>query len=498
MKQTITRRWLLSGLGSLAATGAALANAPTASLRPVARGADILRRSMGNPVDTISKAKLSGTVSFAVADVKTGLRLEQVGADQSLPPASVAKIVTALYALDTLGAEHRFTTRLLRSGPLENGVLKGDLILAGGSDPTLDTDALAAMAATLKASGLREIRGRFLVWPGALPHVSSIDPGQPDHVGYSPAVGGIALNFNRVHFEWKRGQNGYAVSMDARTERYRPAVRTALMKVVARDLPVYTYDEKGGVDHWTVARSALGKGGARWLPVRNPAAYAGDVFRTLAAAHGVKLPAAEITRKRPAQPVRITGHDSAPLWQIVQAMLKFSNNLTAEMVGLAASARRGQPPTSLAASARTMNAWANGRYGLSGLKLKDHSGLSDASRARTDDLLEILLQEARRGTFRPLLKQIRMRDAKGRPIREHPIKVNAKTGTLNFVSGLAGFMTAPDGTELAFSYLSADTGARRAIKRADREAPSGARGWNRKSKKLQQVLIERWGRLYGS
>ena len=59
-------------------------------------------------------------------------------------------------------------------------------------------------------------------------------------------------------------------------------------------------------------------------------------------------------------------------------------------------------------------------------------------------------------------------------------------------------MTAADGTELAFAIFTADTARRDRIRRADREVPEGARAWNRKSKQLQQKLIERWGRVYGS
>ena len=83
-------------------------------------------------------------------------------------------------------------------------------------------------------------------------------------------------------------------------------------------------------------------------------------------------------------------------------------------------------------------------------------------------------------------------------IPSHPIRVDAKTGTLNFVSGLGGFMTAADGIELAFAIFVADMDARARAKAQPDEIPRGARAWNRQAKKLQQALIERWGALYGS
>ena len=89
-----------------------------------------------------------------------------------------------------------------------------------------------------------------------------------------------------------------------------------------------------------------------------------------------------------------------------------------------------------------------------------------------------------------------MRDAKGKRIDGHPVQVRAKTGTLNFVSTLTGYMTGPDGTDLAFAIFTGDV-ARRARAGAN-EQPQGGRAWISRSKVLQSALLERWGALYGS
>ena len=497
-----TRRFVLGGLAALASTQSALANPPASSLRPQLRGqasANARARRASQPEKLLESTGITGAVGWAVADVKTGLRLEAVEGETGLPPASVAKALTALYALEVLGGEYRFKTRLLATGPVQNGVLKGDLILAGGGDPTLNTDGLAVMAGKLKEKGIREVRGAFRVYDGMLPYTRSIDEDQPDQVGYSPAVAGIALNYNRVHFEWKRAASGYAVAMDARTERYRPQVEMAVMRVVNRSMPVYTYKNTGNKDSWTVASKQLGNGGARWLPVRRPADYAGDVFRTLARSHGIVLKPAKVSRTLPAGATTLAEQSSGKLWTILRDMLKYSNNMTAEMVGMTASAERlGKSPASLKASALQMSRWAAQRYGMKDTRLVDHSGLGDASRMTPDDLVGALVEVRRRGILRPLLKPIPIRDSKGRVVRGHPVKVNAKTGTLNFVSGLGGYMTTADGTELAFAIFAADTQTRSKIKRDQRERPSGARSWNGRARAFQQKLIARWSSVYGS
>jgi D-alanyl-D-alanine carboxypeptidase/D-alanyl-D-alanine-endopeptidase (penicillin-binding protein 4) len=499
MIRNVSRRSLLSGLAAFGLAGPALGNAPAVSLRPVARAPGAAKQALGGPERLLANAGLSGKVGFAVANVRTGALLEGLGATTGLPPASVTKAVTALYALDALGAEHRFHTRVLITGGLRNGVVGGDLILAGGADPTLDTNGLASLAAALKQAGVREVRGAFHVYDGALPYVRSIDPEQPDHVGYSPAVSGIALNFNRVYFEWKRASSGgYALSMDARSDRFRPEVQSARITLANRQLPVYAYRERGGVDEWSVAQGALGRNGGRWLPVRSPALYAGDVFRTLARSQGIALRAAEVSRRLPGGAEQVAVLHSEPLRIILRDMLKFSTNITAEMVGLAATRARGGSPATLKASGRAMSAWARARYGMNSVALVDHSGLGDASRMAAQELALALVKVRQRGILRPILKPVAMRDSQGRVVQNHPIKVDAKTGTLNFVSGLGGYMTAADGTELAFAIFAADTDKRARIKRQDREGPQGARTWNGRAKRLQQALIERWGTLYGS
>ena len=496
MSYPVSRRFFLSATAATLATGA-FADAPDGSLRPRLRGEGIAKKAVAGPEVIVANAKLGGQVCYSVADAKTGLRLEGMNPQTNTPPASTAKAITALYALKVLGSAHRFETQVVATGTVTDGIVSGDLVLSGGGDPSLDTNALATLAANVKAAGIREVRGGLVIYDGGFPHVRTIDPDQPAHLGYSPAVSGIALNYNRVHFEWKREGANYAVTMDARSDKYRPDVVMAQMRVEDRTAPVYTYAESGGRDDWTVARGALGTGGARWLPVRNPALYAGDVFRTMLRSQGIDVSAAKVTMARPSGQV-VARQFSDELHVLLKDMLKYSTNLTAEMVGLAATVKRGGTPQTLKESASAMNDWVRTDLGAQGIELVDHSGLSEDSRVTADGMVGALVKVYGDNELRPLLKEIALRDAKGRPIKSGPITVHAKTGTLNFVSGLAGYMTAHDGTVMAFSIYAADEDRRAKLTRAQRESPEGARWYNGRAKNMQQELIERWGALYGS
>ena len=100
----ISRRLLLGALLSGAALpGFAWAEAPATSPRPKPRGQGADPAPVGTSAERlIEAAKLGGVVSYVVVDRLTGAVLEGHDADRSLPPASVAKSVTALYALDRL------------------------------------------------------------------------------------------------------------------------------------------------------------------------------------------------------------------------------------------------------------------------------------------------------------------------------------------------------------------------------------------------------------
>lgn len=502
MTKMISRRVFLGSVAAFGATGFAhsgWANAPERSLRPVARGADMLRELQKPAEALVDAARLGGSVGFAVANVATGKGLEQRNSDLGQPPASVAKALTAAYGLDVLGQDYRFKTRLIATGGLLNGVVQGDLILAGGGDPTLSTDGLASLAGQLKTAGITAVKGDFIVWGGALPMLRVIDAAQPDHVGYNPAVSGLNVNYNRVHFEWRQANGSYAVTMQARTERHRPSVKMASMQIIARSAPVYTYADHAGIDTWTVAKGALGKGGARWLPVRKPEVYAGEIFQTFAGAQGIKLSAPIVLQGDVPDGETVTAYSSEPLSKILKDMLKWSTNLTAEVVGLTATyVRTGIRPSSLENSAQELNVWAKETLGVQSAALIDHSGLGENSRISASDMMKALLALRSSSELKPLLKPFRMLDKNRNLIKDHPLSVHAKTGTLNFVSGLAGYVDLPDGTELVFAIFAANHDLRAALTKSERERPPGGREWNRRAKALQQSLIERWGIVYSS
>ncbi len=455
----LPRRGFLAGLGLLALAPRLAAAQPF------------------DPEARITDARLGGTVAYAVIDPATGAILAERQPDLAMAPASILKSVTALYALDRLGPAHRFTTRVIRAGDV--------LVLVGGGDPVLDTDALdelaAATVAAEKAAG-RDAPLGFAVWGGALPRIARLDPAQEEYLPYNPAISGMILNFNRVHLDWRRAEGGYQLSLQARGRRLSPRAYTTAIAAVDRGQPLFTY-QANKLEDWTIARRSLGKSGSRWLPVRRPELYAGDVFQTLCRARGLVLPAPEVIEILPDGP-EIARHDSQPLDGIIRDMMEYSTNLTAEVIGLAASGASG-----IAGSAAAMADWLRGQGIAEGFLFRDHSGLSAENRVTARVMARLAAGPGQAGGLRGLMKTIPLRNAKGQR-RDSDIQIQAKTGTLNFVSNLAGYAQRGTGRELAFAILTADEPRRAASQ--GQELPEGVIGWTKRSKTLQQALIEDW------
>ena len=485
-----SRRAVLGGvLASLASP--VLAGAPLASLRPTARpGSAVRAPGLPDIAALAEQAGIAGNVGVVLAEATSGRIVQSHGGALRMPPASVVKVMTSCYALEALGSEHRYESLIFAEGTIYNRILDGNLILSGSGDPMLTTDHLGELAGALAASGIREVAGGFHLWQGALPYQREIDASQLPHLGYNPAISGLNLNSNEVHFEWAKAGADYALTMDARSSRYRPDVTVARMTAADRDIPVYTYEDGGSYDQWTVARSALGKGGARGLPVRHPALFAGDVFRTLAAGVGIKLPVGRIRQSAPQGQV-IAAYQSRPLSEILRLMLKYSTNMTAEAVGLKASLARGKSVATLAASSAEMARWALATKGVV-CQPVDHSGLGDRSRISATALARFLGHGDVAPRLQPLLKEIGVFDSDGRPLTGKGTQVLAKTGTLNFVSSLAGYIQRENGPDLVFAILSADEARRTASRDSQDEVPPGARRWSNNARWLQQRLLRDW------
>lgn len=409
------------------------------------------------------------TLGTVVQDVRTGEAYFSRNGDKLLAPASTVKLATAAAALETLGPERRFSTRLGAAGPIDGKTLRGALVWVGGGDPTFgDGDPLAAVGAladAVKARGIEQIEGdivaddRLFSW-----HPLGDGWSWDDALWKSGApVAGINLGHNLATFTVRPGT---AVGTSAQV------TWDALESCVPLDFSVQTAPA-GVPDALAVDRPPGSSVTALWgsipldaaprrltVTLPDPPSCAADVLRQALVARGVQVVGGARRARRDEAMNLETIHEtrSAPLREILVETLKESDNLYAEAIW-----RSLDPVTvgkSPAGSARVVaDTLRAAGVPDDGMVLLDGSGLSRKDLLTPESLVRLLRWAWDRPWRDAWLAGFPVAAADGtlkRRMVGGPAagQVHAKTGTLANVFNLAGYVESKDGRMLAFAFLS--------------------------------------------
>ncbi len=468
-----------------------------AGTAPLARAQDAA------PLDPAEVAARHGfrahDLGVLLFDPASGRVLVEHRADAPFIPASTEKVGTALAALDTLGPGFRFTTTLHATGPVRDGVLDGDLVLRGGGDPTLDTNALRTLVAGLTGAGVTRVDGRFRVDDSLYPRAAEIDPGQPEAATYNPAVSALSVNYNRIELRWRREAAdprrivASILSPAAGGELAVSGVGTDVLDTPSAPRIDFVFAATPS-PRWLLSPD-LPVRGRVFLPVKTaPALLAGELFTTLATRAGISLPAAQ-TDVLPADAREIARVESAPLADVIEKMLDYSNNLTAELVGLATSRALTGQGLALSASAERLTRWWEEQLpgtSFRGFVAANHSGLSATTRTTPRQLGAIL----RHGLVAPAAILPALLEAHDPDGGAGEPAVRAKSGTMHYADGLVGLLRTAGDEERGFVILLTDTRKRRDLDtgRDLRVAtpPPGAREWTARAKALERDLLRQW------
>jgi len=140
-----------------------------ATCTPSASGEDAAASVMAK-LESLAASRVGApaSIGFCMLDLESGAEVVGYRANRVLIPASTMKVVSTGTALAMLGAEHQIATRLQITGDLdpETGILSGDVILHGGGDPTLAKDGVTPLfrqwVSALKEAGVQSVEGRVI------------------------------------------------------------------------------------------------------------------------------------------------------------------------------------------------------------------------------------------------------------------------------------------------------------------------------------------------
>jgi D-alanyl-D-alanine carboxypeptidase/D-alanyl-D-alanine-endopeptidase (penicillin-binding protein 4) len=410
-----------------------------------------------------------------IKSLETDEALYSVNASKLMMPGSTLKVVTLAVAAERLGWDYTYGTRVLATGKIDNGILRGDLIVVGSGDPTIvDADGMAARlfdawAEKLKAAGIRAIEGRIVGDDNVFDDDGLGSGWAWDDVAaaFAAAVGGLQFNDNVVQLTIAPGATvGSAPTVTVAPSGSGLVVQNLLKTSAAGTAPSIEARRSPGSARLDLRGSIPLGGGAiaRSVSVDNPTLFFVTALRSALIAHGVDVrgPAVDIDDITDA-PFRndarsMATYRSPPLSALAMTLMKISQNLYAETL-LKTIAAAGGTPTS--DNGRTIARTTLQRWGVQpgGLIQVDGSGLSRYNYLTSDTLVTILTHVDRdqrlREPFEAALPIAGRDGTLAARMRGTAAEGNAraKTGTLQNVRGLAGFVTTAGDERVVFSIL---------------------------------------------
>lgn len=318
--------------------------------------------------------------------------------DKAYIPASTTKIVTAWLALSRWGELHRFKTHFYWTPQTRT------LSVKGSGDPFLVSEEIKLIAYNLRQQGIQQVD--TIVLDNSLFEAKLVMPGTGrTNNPYDAVPSALSANFNTVYVKKVGGKirsaepqtplTDYARKMSKRFKKGKLRVNTG------RD-------------------------------PRNAERYFAEILSAFLNINNAKV----VSGRVPSQPPFYTHTNSKNLGEMIRPMMKYSTNFIANQLVLIMSAEEYRRPANSVDVSRYMQDKVRQHFSWKNFALKDGAGLSRANRLSPRQLID-LLEDFRK--WKHLLPEIET-------------NVFAKSGTLNKVSTLAGYVKA-GGQYKAFALM---------------------------------------------
>jgi serine-type D-Ala-D-Ala carboxypeptidase/endopeptidase (penicillin-binding protein 4) len=403
----------------------------------------------------LARAKLPRESMVAIvlaADAKSPARVSH-RAQIPVNPASIAKLATTFAALDMLGPAYAWSTPVYIDGPIEDGVLRGNLYIKGQGDPKLVAERMWLLLRRVQGLGIRSVAGDIVLDHSAF-EVAAQEPGTFDGEPlrpYNASPDALLLNFKSVVITF----TPLGANAQLQVEPPLAAVQFPASVPLSR---APCGDWRAGLqpDFSDPARVRFAGGypavcGERIWPLAyaDPRSYAARAIAGMWQHIGGSLRGQVRDGQVPAGIVPAFELQSPPLAEIVRDINKYSNNVMAQQLFLTLALVQKSPAT-VESARQVLGQWWRERIGPEQPPMFDNgSGLSREERITAQQLAR-LLQLAWSSPLMPeLMASLPLSGVDG-TLRRGRVKAGVglahlKTGSLRDSMGVAGYVDGASG-----------------------------------------------------
>jgi D-alanyl-D-alanine carboxypeptidase/D-alanyl-D-alanine-endopeptidase (penicillin-binding protein 4) len=403
--------------------------------------------------------------SLYVRDAETGKVLSDINCQTGLAPASNQKVIVSTAALEILGEDFQYQTRLAYDGSILSGVLKGNLYVVGSGDPTLgswryagsrEEDVMAALHAMLQKAGITRIDGDILVDD----HRFSLQPvpgGWPwEDLGNYYGAGARGLNWHENQYDMDL-EPGARPGDSTRVTGMRPGlVGDTLINGIKTGRPgsgdgsnIYLspLSTLGYMDGTIAAGGRLTVGGSIPDPERQ---FALELLTRCSQqwnipVHGTIASNVDFLKGSRPFPVFTTVLGSLPspsLDSIVYWFLKKSINLYGEALVKTIALQRAQVGNTDTGVSIVRAFWEQRGIDPSAFHIMDGSGLSPQNRVTTFGLVHVLEYARAQPWFQAFYDGLPVIDG-----------IVMKSGSIGGARAYSGYAGGKDGRKYTFSFI---------------------------------------------
>lgn len=382
----------------------------------------------------------------------------KINSEKLRTPASLTKILTAVAALETIPSGHQFITELKSTTKPDGEVLNGPLYLVGSGDPTFVTEKLWLLVHDFNRLGVKKIVGDLIYDTSVFDDVKfDKTRSTTNHRAYSSPTSGLTFNWNSLWiriFPRKVGQPArvyldppdetIVVRNNAKT--FNKNTNVLVDRVTTDDVDhIIVGGQIRPDDEFSVYRSHT-------LPARRAAIQAMNFLKQ----NGIEVTGQIKAGKAPKNAIQLAKTESVVIDEVVKMMMKFSNNLISEMLVKYIDYQENKRSGTLAGGLEVLRNVLK-KYSNKPFTVVNPSGLTTDNKFSAEFLTELLIAMKNhpqhdaefvasfpRSGIDGTIKK-RMTKAKG--------KIRAKTGLLNGVVSLAGYIHSEQGNFYSFTFI---------------------------------------------
>lgn len=422
---------------------------------------------------------------ISVTDLNTGREVFSHQPDRLFSPASTMKLLTTFSALKAFGKDHRFDTEVLSTAtPDSQGVLRGPLVLRGGGDLSwtyrffegdYDKPVQAFVDQLLQRTGIKKVEGDLVADDTYFfhePYVPSWNSGNL-RTPFGARVSALALDDNIIRFEYKPGRGETPPAIMTYPDLPEGAVLAQTSDNGGTDIGSTISESDEPAIYTSIPRR-------RWpyaarIPAPDPATFFAHAVKLELRRRGVEVTGAVSVRHRTGQEAssspetqllaRIEGRT---LGELLDPVLQHSVNMYAEILlrHLGVGQARPGTPERVAGIQRIYGMWKEVLESGENIRMMDGSGLSPSNMitpAAMTAFLACIHKSPEGEFFRSLLPLSGETGTLAHRLRTASGRVWAKTGQLEQVNSLAGFLQARNGHMYAFSIFANNHPGRRIL-----------------------------------